>query len=101
MKFETYVNKIVLNHQPNFHKDPCKDARARGENASTCDALQRFRSESTKSRKYVFRPFLNRHQKKSFYSLLLIRPKYYESFKTEYSDFINRLTPQTFFLGLI
>ena len=39
MKFETYVHKIVLNHQPNFHKDPCKDARARGENARTCDAL--------------------------------------------------------------
>ena len=32
MKFETYVYKIVLDHQPNFHKDPCKDARARGVN---------------------------------------------------------------------
>ena len=29
MKFETYnVHKIELDHQPNFHKDPCKDARA-------------------------------------------------------------------------
>ena len=35
MKFETYVYKIVLDHQPNFHKDPCKDARARGINART------------------------------------------------------------------
>ena len=35
MKFETYVYKIVLDHQPNFHKDPCKDARARGVNART------------------------------------------------------------------
>ena len=55
-----------------------------------------------KSRKCVFRPFLNRHQKKLFYSLLLIRQKYYESSKTEYSDstsFINRLTPLIFFLG--
>ena len=53
-----------------------------------------------KSRKCVFRPFLNRHQKKLFYSLLLIRQKYYESSKTEYSDstsFINRLTPLIFF----
>ena len=33
MKFETYVHKIVIDHQPNFHKDPCKDAHARGENA--------------------------------------------------------------------
>ena len=33
MKFETYVYKIVLDHQPNFHKDPCKDACARGVNA--------------------------------------------------------------------
>ena len=41
---ETYVHKIVLEHQPNFHKDPCKDARARVENARTCDALQKFRS---------------------------------------------------------
>ena len=32
MKFETYVHKIVLDHQPNFHKDPCKDAHARDEN---------------------------------------------------------------------
>ena len=35
MKFETYVYKLVLDHQPNFHKDPCKDARARGVNART------------------------------------------------------------------
>ena len=54
MKFETYVHKIVLDHQPNFHRDPCKDARARGENARTCDALQRFRSETTKIKKMRF-----------------------------------------------
>ena len=54
MKFETYVHKIVLHHQPNFHKDPRKDARARGENARTRDALQRFRSESTKIEKMRF-----------------------------------------------
>ena len=35
MKFETYVYKIVLDHQPNFYKDPCKDARARGVNVRT------------------------------------------------------------------
>ena len=54
MKFETYVYKIVFDHQPNFHKDPCKDARARGENARTSDALQRFRSEATKIEKMRF-----------------------------------------------
>ena len=54
MNFETYVNKIELDHQPNFHKDPCKDARARGENARTSDALQRFRSEETKIEKMRF-----------------------------------------------
>ena len=54
MKFETYVHKIIPYHQLNFHKDPCKDARARGENARTCDALQRFRSESTKIKKMRF-----------------------------------------------
>ena len=69
MKFETYVHKIVLDHQLNFHKDPCKDACARGENACTCDALQRFRSESTKIKKMGFWPFWNRHQKKLFYLL--------------------------------
>merc|ERR1711954_427719 len=56
-----------------------------------------------KSRKCVFRQFFNRHQKKLFYSLLLIRPKYYESSKTEYSDstsFIIRLTPLIFWGGL-
>ena len=62
MKFETYLHKIVLDPQPNFQKDPCKDARARGKNTRTCDALQRFRSESTKIKKMRFRPFLNRHQ---------------------------------------
>ena len=60
MKFETYVHKIVLNHHPNFHKDPCKDARARGKNARTRDALQRFRSESTKIEKMRFSAILNR-----------------------------------------
>ena len=59
MKFETYVHKIVLDHQPNFHKDPCKDARARDENMHTCDALQRFRSESTKIKKMRFSAFFN------------------------------------------
>ena len=54
MKFEAYVHKIVLDHQPNFHKDPCKDAHARGENERTCDDLQRFRSESTKNKKMRF-----------------------------------------------
>jgi len=54
MKFETYVHKIVLDHQPNFYKDPCKDARARGENARTCDAFQKFRNESTKIKKMRF-----------------------------------------------
>ena len=28
MKSKIYVHKIVLDHQPNFEKDPCKDARA-------------------------------------------------------------------------
>ena len=54
IKFETKVHKVVLNHQPNFHEDLCKDARARGENAKTCDALQRFRSKSTKIKKMRF-----------------------------------------------
>ena len=54
MKFETYVYKIVFDQQPNFHKDSCKDARARGENARTNDALQRFRSEATKIEKMRF-----------------------------------------------
>ena len=54
MKFESYVHKIVLDHQPNFHKDPCKGARTRGKKARTCDALQRFRSESTKIKKIRF-----------------------------------------------
>ena len=35
MKFETYVHKIVHNH-----KDPCKDARARGVNARTRDEMR-------------------------------------------------------------
>ena len=28
MKFETYVHKIILDHQLNFHKDQCKDTPA-------------------------------------------------------------------------
>ena len=31
--YETYVHKIVFDHQPNFHKDPCKDARTRRKRA--------------------------------------------------------------------
>ena len=37
MKFETYVHKIVLDHQPNFHKDSCKDALPRGVHACLLD----------------------------------------------------------------
>ena len=37
MKFETHAHKIVVKHQPNFHKDLCKDARARGVNACSRD----------------------------------------------------------------
>ena len=66
MKFETFVHKIIP--PTKFYKDPRKVVRARGENARTCDALQRFRSESKKSRKCVFRPFLNRHQEELFFS---------------------------------
>ena len=29
MKFVTYIHKIEIDHQPNFHKDVCKDVRAR------------------------------------------------------------------------
>ena len=36
MKFETYVYEIVIDHQPNFHKDACKDAHAQVINARTC-----------------------------------------------------------------
>ena len=32
-KFETYVHKEVIDHKPNFHKDPCTDSRARGVSA--------------------------------------------------------------------
>ena len=39
MEFETYVYKIVIDHQLNFHKVPCKDARAQGVNASTRDEM--------------------------------------------------------------
>ena len=54
MKYKAYAPEIVVYHQPNFHKDPCKDGRTRGKNARTCDALQRFRSESTKIKKMRF-----------------------------------------------
>ena len=30
MKLETYIHKIVKNHQMIFRKDPCTDARTRG-----------------------------------------------------------------------
>ena len=64
MKFETYDHKIVLDHQPNFHKDPCKDEHTRGENARVCDALQRFRSESTKIKRMCFSASFEWTQKK-------------------------------------
>ena len=40
MKFKTYAHKIVPDHQPNFHKDLCKDARARGINTRTRDEMR-------------------------------------------------------------
>ena len=53
-KIQKLVHKIVIDHQPNFHKDPFKDAHARSKNARTYNALQRFRSESTKIEKMRF-----------------------------------------------
>ena len=35
MKFETFIYKIVKNHQLIFRKDPCKHARTRGVNVRT------------------------------------------------------------------
>ena len=64
MKFDTYVHKIILDHQLNFHKDLCKDARARGENARKFDAYQKFRSESTKNKKMCFSAIFEWTQKK-------------------------------------
>merc|ERR1711942_587273 len=78
--------------------------KMRAYEAKTCALAMPYKDSDPsqqKSRKCVFWPFLNRHQKKLFYSLFQNRPKYYESFKTEYSDhpsFINRLTPLIFFL---
>ena len=98
MKFETYVHKIVLDHQPNFHVQRCE--RTRQKKRALAMPYKDSDPSQQKSRKCVFRPFLNRHQKKLFYSLFQNRPKYYESSKTEYSDhpsFINRLTPLIFF----
>ena len=54
MKFEIYFYKILIYHQQNFHKDPCKDAHAQGENVRTCNALQKFRNKSTKIKKMRF-----------------------------------------------
>ena len=30
LKFETYIHKVVKNHQMIFHKDPCTDGRTQG-----------------------------------------------------------------------
>ena len=78
--------------------------KMRAYEAKTCALAMPYKDSDPsqqKSRKCVFRRFLNRHQKKIFYSLFQSRQKYYESSKTEYSDstsFINRLTPLKFFL---
>ena len=81
----------------------CKASQVRAFLYLCTDNYENSDTSQQKSRKCVFRPFLNRHQKKLFYSLFPIRPKYYESSKTEYSDstsFINRLTPLLFWGGL-
>ena len=37
--YEPYARKIVIYHQTNFHKDPCKDARALVVNARNRDEM--------------------------------------------------------------
>ena len=61
MKFETYVHKIVLDHQPNFHKVPCKDARALGKTRALAMPYKDSDPSQQKSRKCVFRPCVNIH----------------------------------------
>ena len=48
---------LVLNLQPNFHKDPCKEAKMR----ALAMPYKYSDPSQQKSRKCVFRPFLNRH----------------------------------------
>ena len=72
MNFETYVNKVVLHHQP----------KMRVHEAKTRALAMPYKNSETsqqKSSKCIFRSFMNRHQKKLFHSLLSIRPKYFES----------------------
>ena len=86
--------------RPHEEKQMCKNFENWPSNPIFCSPHKNSETSQQKSRKCVFRPFLNRHQKKLFYSLLLIRQKYYESSKTELSDspfFINRLTHLIFF----
>ena len=37
MKFYVYAHKIVIDHQKQFHEDPCTNARTRVVNVVTCD----------------------------------------------------------------
>ena len=54
---ELMIHKIVLDHQPNFHKDPCKDARARGETRALVMPYKDSDPSHQKLRKCVFRHF--------------------------------------------
>ena len=68
MKFETYVHKIVLDHQPIFR------AKIRVHEAKTRALAMPYKDSDPsqqKSRKCVFRSFMNRHQKKLFIMSLL------------------------------
>ena len=48
MKFETYIQKVVKNHQMILHKDPCTDARTQG--VSVCARV----SSRQNTRPYVY-----------------------------------------------
>ena len=96
MKFETYVHKYLTTNQI-FIKIRAKMRAYEAKMRALAMPYKNSDTSQQKSRKYVFGLFWI---KKSFYSLFQPRPKYYESFKMEYSDstsFINRLTPLIFF----
>ena len=87
MTFETYIHKIVKNHQMIFCKDPCLQTRTRGSNVRTCVLLrQNARAHVYASCACVCIWIFTKNHVMILYYILNMRLKFYEDPRFQCGD---------------
>ena len=87
MKFETYIHKIVKNHQMIFCKDPCTDARTRGVSVCACfSSRQNARAHVYVSCSRVSARIFTKNYLRILYYLMKISLKFHKNLSFRCGD---------------